>query len=298
MTINNLKVKTGLITPAMAKELLANNTHNRKVSQGKVDLWAESMRRGEWVMNGEAVKIAEDGTVLDGQHRLLAIVQSGVTVPLMVIKGLPQETQDTMDTGKSRSFSDVLSLKGVRNSGSVAAVILGNIRWDKYTRTAAFTSGSRYPVTNGEGMEYLRQHPEVVDNVSYVQTIARHVYMAARTLGIVYTQIGRVADPEDLDDFMTRFDTGVGLEEGSPILLLRKALKINHDNKRMGRNQLSLAALTIKAWNKYIDGDDNVRRLKFSSGGKGKESFPEIKPSGTVYGVESDAWEDLRAIDE
>ena len=52
------------VTPALAEEWLSANDHNRSINVRVVDAYARDMLSGNWALNGEAVKIAEDGTLL------------------------------------------------------------------------------------------------------------------------------------------------------------------------------------------------------------------------------------------
>src|SRR4051794_31155207 len=99
------------VTPAVAADMLAANTKNRTLRRTLVDVYAADMAKGNWQFTGEAVKISTDGVLLDGQHRLEAIVQAGVTVPMLVVRGLPRATQDVMDSGAKRSAADALRLR-------------------------------------------------------------------------------------------------------------------------------------------------------------------------------------------
>lgn len=271
---SDLKYKAVMLTPRMAKELLARNTHNRKIAQTRVSIWAEAMKRGEWTLNGQPIVIAKDGTVLDGQHRLLACVQSGVTIPAIIIKGVEQDAQYTMDTGKARTLSDVLSLKGEKNATNLAAIITGLVRYEKYTPVTAFGSGSSYPVTNGECLEYLRQHPEVRDTVNIVKPASRNAYISQKCLGILYTKFNE-AGPYYSDDFLNYLASGQDLPAGHPILTLRNALQRIHDSIHGKPNYIFIAAITIKTWNAYINGK-SMKQLKFRLGGA-KETFPTIE---------------------
>src|SRR3990172_8052075 len=82
---------TGLlidVTPNPPREWLRTNTHNRKLRDRAVADYARDMTAGHWTLNGEAIKFATDGTVLDGQHRLRAVIDSDVTVQMLVVVGL------------------------------------------------------------------------------------------------------------------------------------------------------------------------------------------------------------------
>ena len=63
-------VKLVTVTPDMAFEMLEKNTRNRKVDEKRVRQYAKDMKSSRWALNGSTIVIAEDGTLLDGQHRL------------------------------------------------------------------------------------------------------------------------------------------------------------------------------------------------------------------------------------
>ncbi|MCI1637982.1 MAG: hypothetical protein LKI30_07785 [Bifidobacterium crudilactis] len=280
-TTPKYSVKAINLTPAMAKEILAANTHNRKITQNKVNIWAETMKRGEWQMNGEAIKISSQGVVLDGQHRLLAVVQSGVTIPILIIKGLSADTQSTMDIGKSRTLADVLSLEGETNATTLASVLTGLVIWDKYSPSVAFTGGRQYAITNGEAFDFLRQHPEVREVAKAVGQPARNACLTQKVLGILYFHFSEI-DQESADAFLLKLSTGTELGAKDPILTLRNTLKSLRNSKKVGQiPPRYLAALTIKAWNKWIRGEE-ANTLRYNPGGAVKEKFPTIVgPIGT-----------------
>lgn len=65
----------------MAETWLSRNSNNRNLRGQVIASYARDMKSGAWVLNGETVKIASNGQLLDGQHRLNAVVESGQTVP-------------------------------------------------------------------------------------------------------------------------------------------------------------------------------------------------------------------------
>ena len=66
-----------MVTPELAAEWLTHNTHNRGLKPIAIKRFAEDMTTGDWQWNGESIRFAADGTLLDGQNRLHAIVDSG-----------------------------------------------------------------------------------------------------------------------------------------------------------------------------------------------------------------------------
>lgn len=109
------------VDPTTAKRWLARNGANRRVRARQVAKFAADMTEGRWALTGAPVQFATDGRLLDGQHRLHAIVQSGATVDLFVVRGLDPRAQAFMDVGAKRTLADQLLLGGHRNHTILAA---------------------------------------------------------------------------------------------------------------------------------------------------------------------------------
>jgi hypothetical protein len=112
------------ITPDMAERILLTNDSNRALNYNRVLLYADALRRGDWKLNGESVKIGTNDRLLDGQHRLKAIIQSGIPMTTLVIKGVDESVFDTIDTGKTRTGGDTLRVMGVENATNIASAII------------------------------------------------------------------------------------------------------------------------------------------------------------------------------
>ena len=78
--MNEVKARMCALTPELATKLLARNTHNRTISSSRIRQYAADMAAGNWAFNGEAIKVSEGGQILDGQHRLRAVIESDVTI--------------------------------------------------------------------------------------------------------------------------------------------------------------------------------------------------------------------------
>ncbi len=122
------------ITPDKALNWLENaNTSNRKVIDAHVRRMARDMKNGNWRMTHQGIAFSTEGVLLDGQHRLWAIVESQMTVKMPVTFNLPPESLVTIDVMQSRSMADVIRLAGANgrvNSNHVATLrsILGGYR--------------------------------------------------------------------------------------------------------------------------------------------------------------------------
>lgn len=123
------------VTPKLAKVWLAESGLNRKLSFGHVLNLSVDMQNGLWKLNPNAAIIfGEDGKVYDGQHRLHAVVDSGVTVEMFVDRNVPMEVILTMDLNRNRTVSDiermVIGDNHAAKKVAVAAVMV-RIEWGK-----------------------------------------------------------------------------------------------------------------------------------------------------------------------
>jgi hypothetical protein len=256
------------ITPELAEQMLGHNTHNRNPRPGAVAAYAEDMAAGDWRWTGDPIRFAVDGTLLDGQHRLLAILRSGITLPLLVIRGLAPEAQEDIDCGVPRKYADVLSLRGEVNAHALAAIIRQVHTWTSGHRGTSKSSKATAAQLN----RTLDAHPELRDITRASNVISSRWDMPQSLVGLCWWLFAAI-DQEDADAFMHRCADGQNLAAGDPIYELRKQVAASRDH-RGERSQRYLLAITIKAWNAYRKGD-KVGQLKFRAGGAKPEAFPE-----------------------
>ncbi|MEV8523206.1 hypothetical protein AB0451_03460 [Streptomyces sp. NPDC052000] len=268
------------VTPELAEKWLAQNTHNRNLRENAVDAYARDMQAGNWAENGEAVKFAEGtvlllegpkplygGALLDGQHRLWAVAQAGVTVRMLVVTGLSEGTQETMDDGRKRTLADALTLRGEQYAVALAAVLRRSLMWTNGQRrnTGAYTP------TNTECLNFLQAHPEARQSAAIARSLHAATKLPASVLGLTHWVCSRI-DAEDADWFFEHLGTGAALPQYHPILTLRKkAAEVNDAAGRVPEDVL--LAFVIKAWNAYRDGSE-LRLLRFKPGGATPEKFP------------------------
>lgn len=120
-TGHDIKVSFREVTPAQALVLLGkNHPRNRAISQTSVACYAEQMLNGEWhPASGEAIKISDkpDEVLIDGQHRLHAVIKADKPITFMFIEGVPERAFSAIDDGVLRSLSAVLEINGIKVKG-------------------------------------------------------------------------------------------------------------------------------------------------------------------------------------
>lgn len=170
------------VTPDLAEKWLGQNNHNRNLRDRAVAAYARDMKAGNWAENGESIKFAKDGTLLDGQHRLWAVVDSGVTVRMLVVTGLEGSDQETMDAGRKRSLSDALHLRGEINSSILGSVLRRTLMWEH----GSYRNSGTYTPTNTECLTFLEAHPEVRESTQAAAALRKPSRLPASVIGLTH----------------------------------------------------------------------------------------------------------------
>lgn len=127
------------MTPGRALEWLERHNYNnpRPINRNRVKVYAEVMRKGGWKISAEPLQIAHSGRMLNGQHRLSAVVESGVTVTFAVARNVPEENASAIDRGLSRSRAHAIA----RNKKVVElAVLVVNLCGNPWSPSAQFAT--------------------------------------------------------------------------------------------------------------------------------------------------------------
>lgn len=257
------------VTPDIAQQWLALNRHNRSLRERQAALYAIDMQNGDWRWTGETIKFAADGSLLDGQHRLRAVVIADVTLPFLIVRGLDAEAQEDVDRGLPRKFYDVLKLRGEINSAELAALVRRVTAWENGYRRGL----SRGAFTVAQMIRTLEAHPELRDFTRDGKRIAFGSDLTASIVAFAWWITARL-DEEDAAFFFERFADGQSLVKGDPIYELRKAIRLMKENFRGSHSETYRLAVVFKAWNAYRDGE-TVGQLRWRAGGAKPEAFPE-----------------------
>lgn len=268
-----------LVSPELAEYWLDKNLHNRKVYFGIVREYSAAMKEGRWEFDGDSIQFSKEGVLLNGQHRLMAQVASGATLVQSVWYNLDEKIQTVMDTGRKRSFADILELEGEKDAAHLAALTSMLYYYEKGSRGQNLTNFSNWSGNRAQHtqlLEFFQEHASELRNALPAAKAAhRSAYAPIRVTAFANLVFRRIS-PTDADAFMKALATGVGLAYESPILLLRQRLVNDYGGKvKVARPQAWVVlALIFKAWNYWRDGE-SIKQLSFKPGGASKELFPE-----------------------
>lgn len=256
-----MKVERILISVDLAREMLAKNIGNRPLDRKHVLFLANEMLEGRWQENGDTICFSDDGMLLDGQHRLSAVVELGEPVWMLVVRGLNAGVFSTKDVGKKRTTADTLAVMGEVNCKKTASALAV---LDRYM-SGKMNSGICPRTTQIEGL--LSKYPAIRESVVFCEytpllpvshLVACHYLFAQK-------------DRETADKFIRKMIDGNNLDEGDPIFILRKRLLENATSKKKHRAH-HMTALVIKAWNLMRRGKTRSVLIFKES----EESFPIV----------------------
>ena len=144
------------VGPTVAQRYLDANMLNRPVRKKWVRELADRMRNGDWGLSHQGVCFDEDGNLIDGQHRLLAVIKSGATIRSMVGRGFPRNSRYRIDAGARRSARDFYVISGGKASHSGVPAIA------RVALMGLSSSATQDKINHHSILRFLKDHDDVV----------------------------------------------------------------------------------------------------------------------------------------
>lgn len=265
------------ITPKEAGEMLRHNTHNRKISEITVDQYANAMKRGAWLETGEPI-IFNGESLLNGQHRLQAIVKSGIPQRMVVVRDVESESFAAMDAGKVRRLADVLSIEGEENASQLATAIHMHCAYSENGALGSNDRLRRHTSTLNELLEYNRMHPQVRKSVDFVFSFKEKPLMSRGSVACLHALFAE-KDGALANEFIRKFITGVDIRGAEPLKAVRdKIILSERAHSVAGKmNPKQRATALVLGWNATREGKSLDRIQVARRGGKGRTRKVQIK---------------------
>ncbi len=248
------------ITPATASKYLATNIgHQRNVTMTHVLHLRQQMERGQWMMTGEPIIFDGHGMLVDGQHRLRALVAAKVSLDFMVVRGVSTGSFMAMNRGKSRTSGNVFTIHGVKNANNIAACVGGVLNYRRAMEVqgrggARGSLNSYIRPSTATMIEEYDAHAGMYDASIAIGALCKR--MAPTSIASTVAAICLIDAKHDADkvwSFWRSVASGANLPDGSPILYLRNRYTENATSKQKMPSSL-LMSLTIKCWNLHVSG--------------------------------------------
>ena len=256
-----------LVNPELAQDWLGRNACIRNLRRGIVNAYARDMAAGEWAFTGEPIKFDLTGSLIDGQHRLHALVKSDSTLSLAVFRNIDPSAVHVMDSGARRTAGDALKFQGYKTPtllASAAGMVL--------------TEGStkRRGLTHSEILGVVEADPSIPFIVDEVLPKLRMSQLTTGTVAFyAYWRLHQV-DAAAAVAFFDALSSLAGQDQNSPILALHRRLyRAEHT---VGRGSWAYRqeclALIFEAWNAWRRGQKRVK-LSVIVGAYGRIQVPE-----------------------
>lgn len=223
MKIDTLDVTVETITPETAKVYFdTRDTLNRGVRSRIVGRYAEAMKAGQWELSTQGIVFDKHGRLIDGQHRMSAIIKAGVSVKMMVCRGASESLKPVLDSGSARTPGDRAVIGGIipqgRQKKTVAIMtVIRDMLHSANVREPAHVSD---PITTAEMKKIMAVFGE--DIVRVIERFGSSEYNALLCTAFV---LAGPLDRAGADVLAEQVRSSVGIEEGSGAHHLVTAIK-------------------------------------------------------------------------
>lgn len=237
----------------------------RHVKRYKVEEYSKDMTAGRWQLNGEPLILTPDGIVLDGMHRLNAIIKSGVTLQVLVARGAADDAFHTIDTGAVRTGGDLLTIAGQANGSDLACALAVVWRYDQGSGRLTSAAWADRP-TKPQLFQVLEAHPDLPGFVARASGLEK---LMSGGLAAALWYLFAKRDHVLAGGFFEALRSGTSMQPGDPVTALRE--RLYQDRARRPRPTMQVTAeLIVRAWNNTRQGKtmSKVQRGKETKDGK------------------------------
>ena len=243
-----------LITPELAKNILENNNINRKVVKANLSFLTREMKDGRFVYNGESIIISSLNNLMDGQHRLMAIIASGKSIYMNLVQGVEEIAMATIDTGATRTAGSVFSIANVSSSNNMASMVKRIM--EKIDTERITDSSGTIKLSNQELLDFYNNDSErLLSMFGFCNNLYQtNIKFSTPALLSAYLYLFSLEDKR-AKSFIRELITGNRETESNAVIKLRdkminNKISVNKYSKTYERD------LIIYTWRKYIDGKD------------------------------------------
>lgn len=265
--MSQVEEKIENITPNMATKYLRKNKKNRNISRISVERYAESMENGSWKYNAFPIVFDQDGLLMDGQHRLHAIILSGHTIKCKVVRGMDSDVFSTIDIGKYRGKADFLSSIGLKYSVQMAASLQYILNYRKNQFSALLSSQD---TSAQEIIDLSNTEENLIESVKFIARYGNKQKILPPSISSAMHYIFCEINPNLAHNFFDQLYTGTNLPPDSPILKLRNK-QLDYRINRLVQSRKAVLMDVITCWNCYISGEQ-MPNIKYND----KNPVPEI----------------------
>jgi hypothetical protein len=276
----NTKIEWQILTPERCEADKARSPGNRVLNKPNTAKIADALRTKSFRANGEPVCYDQDGFLIDGHHRFEACIQTGIPFISLVVYGLPRVVQKTIDTGRSRTFADLINIVKKATSDPLVANVTRAREFEAVLRAVVMFAkqDTKYPFTADLGYSLCDFHgPRLVESIINAVTACSSCGIGRNYIGGIHAiatfTLGRDIQANQFADVLAM---KIGpVYDGDPA---HAALARLTKNKKLSREER--ARILANAWNNFAKGKSiraSKPRVDFMIDGFHGENFMDIK---------------------
>ncbi len=245
-----MRIEKVKITPEIAGKWLG--AKNRPLRVGVVAKYKEDILNGNWKLTHQSIAIDSQLNVIDGQHRLRAIIMAGIPVDMLVTFDADPETFDVLDSGAGRTASDALSIDGMtaRTSKIVAQLIPLIVNYGATRIINSSHMGKKYGSATPFYREFLKNNPSIIASAEYGQSLPyRGSLLRQSPICFVHYLISQKYDNAAI--YLDRIMIGDGVGRECIEFELRRVLISSKTNKSTTITEALLVKKLINGYNYF-----------------------------------------------
>lgn len=251
-----MRIEQVKVTPKLAAKWLEKNFEkNRNKREAHVKRLAADMKAGRWIETGETIKFNTIGLLVDGQHRLSAIILSGCTLNIWVAYDVPSDAIKAIDTGASRTASDVMAINSsLSHPKHLPTLIRRIMAWEAGSKSQEIRK-RRDGLSNQAILEYAIDNPHLSEHIRFsFEAYSKSVQASTLTQGewAFLHWLFSKKDPEAAADFLLQL-AELTCPKESPIRSLFQRL-----NSQVSLPSAMRVHFAITAWNAWRSGKKEV----------------------------------------
>ena len=273
--MSRISAKFETISPSQAEKWLEQNPRNRNLSKRRVDRLVKSLKSGQWLCNGEAIKIADNGTLIDGQHRLTACMVSKKPMESFVVRGLPANAIATIDLGAPRTLGNHLQMAGYK--GGVFALASATILCMEFAGGTYVHAKDK--TTPREALDFIENNKHILKSADIFTHVDKTEFRAllAQSLSIATYFLFSKINRTEAEKFFHGLVQGTNLGAKSPILKLRvELISLRKESKHAELTRRASLHFLCTAFQAWID-NSRIDSLPEYKHGITKITLPKAK---------------------
>jgi hypothetical protein len=273
----NLTVKLEYVTPELAENYLKFNPKNRDVNEANLKLLTNEMKYNRYKENGESIVFDKHGELKDGQHRLMAVINSGHSYFFPIVRGVEADCMATYDTGKNRSAADVLKLNGFKQSmrlSSLISIINRYVAFGSKSKSYSNALQRGTKLTNQQILDYCQSNydwlKEIIKKCDNILSSEKFKVLNLTQLGFIAYMLGGEEPSDTVYEFLSHLIGRSRVRNTAPNYIYTKLY-----NAKVNKESIHFywtLGMTIKAYNHYIDGNPAITYYRFNT----EQELPKI----------------------